>query len=494
MRAAAAAAGFLLVGLTGGAPGGPADPRDLWAEGGRGDEGATREFYNRPAALRWRHVLGDWRDADGKAQGDAPFAETELVDDDKPEYVSWDATRLVERWVAGALPNKGFFLRALSGGGSFRFRSREHADPSQRPQLVVDDQTLAPEADTYLERSTYRGMGGGDSLTLSPENPVLLRFGLEGISAPVRRATLRLFVYAEQGARLRAGLFQCDSGSAGAAAPEPPAGLAARYPEDRGIAGDPAVYLFSDFEEDDWGRRWSRGADAATLSPVAADPERRFDPLAGRALRVRIPNGGNTGMNVEYLFARQAGSEPEEVYLRYYLRISGDWQTLQGGKMPGLAGTYGKAGWGGRKVDGTDGWSARGSFSVSPAAGNPLAGLVPVGHYVYHADMAGTYGDIWNWLDGYGGLLQKDRWYCLEQYVKLNAIGKKDGILRAWVDGRPAFEKTDLRYRDVDRLKIEKVWMNVYHGGTQRVDRDVHLYIDNVVISRQYVGPRAKAR
>ena len=64
--------------------------------------------------------------------------------------------------------------------------------------------------------------------------------------------------------------------------------------------------------------------------------------------------------------------------------------------------------------------------------------------------------------------------------------------LRAWVDGRPAFEKTDLRFRTVDRLKIEKVWMNVYHGGTQQVDRDVHLQIDNVVISRQYVGPMAK--
>jgi hypothetical protein len=129
---------------------------------------------------------------------------------------------------------------------------------------------------------------------------------------------------------------------------------------------------------------------------------------------------------------------------------------------------------------------------VAPPEGNPLAGLVPVGNYVYHADMPGTYGDIWNWLDGYGGLLEKNRWYCLEQYVKLNTPEKKDGVLRAWVDGRPAFEKTDLRFRNVDRLKIEKVWMNVYHGGTQPVDRHVHLSIDNVVISRQYVGPMEK--
>jgi len=468
---------------------GKVDPRDLWAEGARGDDGATRDFYNRAATLRWRQLLGDWRDAEGKAQGDAPFGEAELVDDDKPEFVGWDVTRLVRKWVDGSLPNRGFFLRALSGGGSFKFRSREHADASQHPQLVIDDRPFAAEADTYLERSTYRGMGGADTLTLSPQNPVLLRFRLDGVSGVIKSATLRLFVYAENGPRTRAAVFQCDSGRELAATTESAAGVAARYPEDRGLGKDPAVLLFSDFEADEWGRGWSRGADAATLAPVSADAERRFEPFQGRALRVQIAKGTNTGMNVEYLFGKQTGSEPEETYLRYYLRVSRDWQTLQGGKMPGIAGTYGKAGWGGRKVNGTDGWSARGSFSVAPPEGNPLAGLVPVGNYVYHADMEGQYGDIWNWLDGYGGLLEKDRWYCLEQHVKLNTPGKKDGVLRAWVDGRRSFEKTDLRFRDVDRLKIEKVWMNVYHGGTQKVDRDVHLYIDNVVIARQYVGP-----
>jgi hypothetical protein len=451
------------------------DPRALWAE-----DGATREFYNRPADLRWRHPMGDWMDAEAKPQGDAPFAEADLA----PEgTVAWDVTRLVQKWVDGSLPNKGFFVRS-PGGGTFKFRSREHADASQRPRLVVDGKEFASEADTFLERSTYREMGGAESLTLSAANPVLVRFRLDGVRAPVARAELRLFVHAATGARARAGVFQCDSGRN-----EPPAapvhGLAERYPEDRGIGKDPAVYLFSDFEADDWGRAWSRGADAATLTPAPAD-------LQGRALRVKIAKGTNTGMNVEYLFAKQPGGEPEEVYLRYYLRISADWKTLQGGKMPGIAGTYGKAGWGGRKVNGTDGWSARGSFAVAPPERNPLGGLVPVGHYVYHADMPGTYGDIWTWLDGYGGLLEKERWYCIEQHVKLNAPDRKDGILRAWVDGRPAFEKTDLRYRTVHRLKIEKVWMNVYHGGTQPIDRDVHLQIDNVVISRQYVGPMSR--
>ena len=31
--------------------------------------------------------------------------------------------------------------------------------------------------------------------------------------------------------------------------------------------------------------------------------------------------------------------------------------------------------------------------------------------------------------------------------------------------------------------------MNVYHGGTSPAASDMHLYIDNVVIARRYIGP-----
>ena len=113
--------------------------------------------------------------------------------------------------------------------------------------------------------------------------------------------------------------------------------------------------------------------------------------------------------------------------------------------------------------------------------------------YCYHADQPGAYGDIWLWKTGYRGFLEKNRWYCIEQHVKLNTPGEKDGILRAWVDGRPAFEKTDIRFRHVDRLKIEQIWMNVYHGGTAASPYDQHLFVDNVVIATKYIGPMKTA-
>lgn len=71
----------------------------------------------------------------------------------------------------------------------------------------------------------------------------------------------------------------------------------------------------------------------------------------------------------------------------------------------------------------------------------------------------------------------------------MNTPMVNEGILRAWVDGRLAWEKTDLRFRDVTSLRVEEVWMNVYHGGTAVSPYDQHLYVDNLVIASSYIGP-----
>ena len=159
------------------------------------------------------------------------------------------------------------------------------------------------------------------------------------------------------------------------------------------------------------------------------DPERKFEPLQGK-LRVKIAEGATGALNTLFKFGKETGKEPEDIYFRYYLRLGDNWnQTLQGGKMPGISGTYGVAGWGGRKSDGRNGWSARRSFGLSIPADNPLGGLHPIGTYCYHADM----------------------------------------------------------------LKIEQVWMNVYHGGKKPSPYDQHLFLDNVVIAKQYIGPIRQA-
>ncbi len=249
---------------------------------------------------------------------------------------------------------------------------------------------------------------------------------------------------------------------------------------------DSATLFTCDFEAATWYEDWDMRRPPDRTETVAADPDLKFEPLRGKALRVRVEKGDHYGTSLLFRFRQRLGEEPDEIFFRYYLRFADDWNPRRGGKLPGIAGTYGRAGWGGRPVNGRDGWSARGLFL------GQRDGRTPVGFYCYHADMKGRYGSNWVWDKDRLGYLENNRWYCVEQYARMNTPGRNDGVLRGWIDGRLAFEKTDLRMRDVDALKIETIWINVYHGGTWAAETEDHIYIDEVVIARRYIGPLEK--
>ena len=247
-------------------------------------------------------------------------------------------------------------------------------------------------------------------------------------------------------------------------------------------AEESGVIFSCDFESDAWWEEWGAESRDRHATTVEQDAILQFVPHRGRALRISVDQGGHYGLSLAYQFKKRMGHEPEEIYFRYYLRLADDWDPRNGGKLPGIGGTYGRAGWGGRKVDGTDGWSARGLFLGQQAA------RTQIGFYCYHADMKGTYGDNWLWKDnGFPGL-ENNRWYCIEQHARMNTAGANDGVLRAWVDGVNVFDKSDVRMRDVDSLKIEMIWLNLYHGGKWTAETPDHLYIDDVVISRMPIG------
>jgi hypothetical protein len=279
----------------------------------------------------------------------------------------------------------------------------------------------------------------------------------------------------------------CLAGGAAAESGPDPTGQASEGTAraESGSTERPDVLLHCDFDQDDWWRAWGSQKQPEHTSLV--DGEAALGGT-GKSLRVTVPRDDHMGTTFAFRFRDRIGAEPEEIYFRYYVRFDPDWREATfGGKLPGISGTYGRAGWGGRRVNGRDGWSARGLF-VSKNGGDSTA----IGFYCYHADQRSQYGDDLVFVPR----LEHGRWYCVEQYCKLNTPGRQggpgahDGVLRGWIDGAPAFEKTDIRFRDVDTLKIEDIWVNVYHGGATQVPRaDIHLDLDEMVISRKPIGP-----
>lgn len=464
-----------------------------------GPDGATCDYFNRGAWIRWRHRHGDWKDARDTEQGDVPFAEASVRAADNGRIVTWDVTTLVQGWLTGKYINAGLLATGAveQRGGVATFHSREAAAIETHPSLnvvLVDGTTrhLSPTADTTLDCSTVYGLGLRSTISAGTGRRLLMQFDLSKLQGVrVSKATLELTTTNKQFGDTTVDLFRLAPHLSNESTDEKPQpGLAAKYFRDRGIEHDPDVIMATGFESALWQKDWNFGEIRGTFERIDKARSFGFESLDGDALQIMIPAGKNLGLDMRYKFSDKLGYEPEEIYFRYYLRLATDWNpTTEGGKLPGITSTYGQVGWGGRKADGTTGWSMRGSFYRLPERGNPYHALTAIGTYAYHADMEDYWGDAWPWSDSGRALFERNRWYCIEQYVKVNRPGQKDAVIRAWIDGRSVFERTGFRVRDTPSIKIEQIWMNVWYGGTAPSPQDQHLFIDNVVIARRYIGP-----
>lgn len=458
--------------------------------------GPTCAHFSTMGSLAWSRRGGDWSDAAGQTYGANAFdAQRVLAGHGRP-FTEWDVTDLVRGWIDGKYRNEGMLLRAEKGplNGVVDFHSRESADLTARPTLKLrwSDGSLArlsPVADTYLDCSSLTSLGAQRIFKISIDQSALLRFSLPTSKATLVKASLLLVSDKQYGNGASIGVYRVAPPYTRASNIVVP-GIANGFARDTGIEKHPDVIFATGFESPVWLTEWGYYSPRSNAEAVSEDPAQQFEPFEGRALRVRLVKGSNFGLDLRYLFAGNGRQEPEEIYFRYHLRFGDDWNPyLDGGKLPGIAGTYGRAGWGMRKTDGYNGWSVRGAFAARPAAAKTVAGLTTLGSYVYHADVQDSSGDYWSWNEGPAGLLENNRWYSIEQYVKLNTPGKKDGVFRAWIDGRQVVERNDIRFRHVLDLKIESVWIDVYHGGVSPAPKDMTLYIDNVVIARSYIGP-----
>ena len=455
--------------------------------------GATRDYYSSAAKLPWDKKRGDWRDIEGKLWGEKAFVE-KLIKRRSDNKIIFDVKRLILGFQTEKYKNNGFLLRVLSGSVVKLF-SKENREQQKQPYLIIEtnkNQYVLPAiSDTFLDSTTSKSLGKSSSLTVSRTQPTLIIFDLKQLkkNEKVIKAELQVTVKKMYGNSSKVGIYRIDPAPNSSPAAPISDGIAKKYPLDKNISVDKNVYFATSFENTNWQDGWKGGGQMGQV--ITSDDANKFSQFLGRAISSTIPKGKTTGLNYHLKFKDLGVPEPEEAYFRYYIRLADNWdQTVTGGKLPGFAGTYNRAGWGSRKPNGENGWSARGRFLKTIHSNNKR--INPIGSYVYHVDQYGYYGSAWTWSKGEGGLLENNRWYCIEQFVKLNEPNKKNGELRAWVDGRLVFKQKGLRFRLSNKLKIEEVWFNVYHGGTASSPRDQTVYIDNLVVSKKYIGPVKK--
>ena len=84
-----------------------------------------------------------------------------------------------------------------------------------------------------------------------------------------------------------------------------------------GRSQTPAPVFTCNFDSETWFSEWGLTQPPERCDVLDADPARKFEPLRGRALRVRVDKDGHYGTSLEFPFKKRTGVEPEEIYFRY---------------------------------------------------------------------------------------------------------------------------------------------------------------------------------
>lgn len=284
------------------------------------------------------------------------------------------------------------------------------------------------------------------------------------------------------------------------------------------LLSDPNVVWVGTWERSDW--RTLHGVGTFQNSAHTATPSLTDSGARGRALSGLTPRGQLQGFGYNASLDRNGVGFRDELYFRYRVLFRSTYQWTNsggggGGKLPGLAGklTGGstadnldtKVGSGGRRWNGSnevyrsnladaDGFSARllwlkdGGLASYVYAQYPLGPPSSTSYFGATTRCKTSIGSSEN------KFFQKGTWNTVEQRVRMNTPGVRNGILQVWMNGTLCIDLRDVMWRSSKRttLKITQMYMTWYYGGgsTDAPSNDSYVFIDDAVLSRAYIGPR----
>jgi len=289
-------------------------------------------------------------------------------------------------------------------------------------------------------------------------------------------------------------------------------GIAAGYPDDRGLERDSDVVVGYDFEE---GRIRHAPADAWCGVPWGSASELvRGEAVSGDACLANRWKGKATGGTASRWFLEKLGSRGRTpYYMRLYHKFDEAWYGE--GRVFGMKG-FGFVGFA-RKVPATVPCDGRNWFTAEmqwtgygpSAKAGTYKGLILLGHlYSYSTaldQVRPTMGDDIRINANPGGnpyrfsvytppltFLHLGEWVCFEVGILPNTPGKSDGEACFWINGRLESRVTRLRYYDLAGAFKLYATINQYRTQTDNTTAEaVVRYLDNLVIARRYIGPIA---
>jgi len=280
--------------------------------------------------------------------------------------------------------------------------------------------------------------------------------------------------------------------------PEGNTGIAANYPGDVGIGSAPGVIFFDDFESyssaSQLTQKWSNYYQGANTRIVTGGGVN-----GSKAAELTLPV---TSSEVSNALVKNLPARQDTLFVRVHTKFGPGYHQTDGHNGIRIAGNYTGPG---RRPNGVD-------FFLTLMENSIYYGEARPGYtnlYIYHPEQRDVWGDHW-YPDGkvlpfdgtpgnFGsGFVKRpnfipltDRWYSYELMVRLNTPGQRDGRVALWIDGVVVADFQNVRFRDVDTLKIDQIQLELHtKSNSSAVDRK---WYDNVVVATSYIGPMSSA-
>jgi hypothetical protein len=274
--------------------------------------------------------------------------------------------------------------------------------------------------------------------------------------------------------------------------PEGNTGIAAAYPNDNGISGNPNVV-------------WADGFDSYTSvsqmannyngyfqqSNFAVDTSTFFG--GSKSLRIRMPQ---TNTDVWNALIKTISPTRDKLFVRAYVRYQANYQGVHEAHN-GMRVTGNPYLGPGRRPTGRDFFLVNLENSRYRNEGEP--GYTHA--YVYHPEQDDIYGEIWdsdgttiNGAQSFGPffvprpktIAPRGVWTCYEMLVQMNTPGSRDGRIAFWENGKLIADWQNVRFRDVTSVQINEIQLE--NGGKSSTQVNDKWY-DNLVIATSYIGP-----
>ncbi|KAJ3528443.1 hypothetical protein NM688_g7999 [Phlebia brevispora] len=212
----------------------------------------------------------------------------------------------------------------------------------------------------------------------------------------------------------------------------------------------------------------SKKAWEAYFPEGSINPGNKQAPAGGFGFYLRGPKA------FQDILKREA---PEEVIMGYEVMFEDGWQWRKGGKLPGIYGgvdefAYGCTG--GRQTDRCKCFNLRLMWRENGAAelytylpqneANTRAMLAVPPRSIQHADYGFSVGrGAWSFVPG--------KWTTVAERVKMNTIGRADGEVEVYIDGRSVLHARGLILRDPEGPNscVQGLHFQTFFGGLSQL-------------------------